>query len=866
MASSADGSVVIEIDLTAKEAEQELSRLKKKILRLNESLYVGEHKKNSLVAQLKEAEQELDNLQKKTTIGPGFSAQIDPTSVERISELKNIISSTTDEIKKQEAANKRVEETLYAEKNLYGETEQVARKAADEAEKLGNNEGKNRWIESYKIGVQGLAKWLLTAEKNAISLSRNLAKSFYGKISGGIKKLTKSFLTLFTATKKSNNAFSGGFKNLLKYGLGIRSVFVLVNRLRAALVDGFKNLAQFSTETNTSISMVKSALTQLKNSLATAFTPILTVVAPILTQFINMLSKAADYVARLTAALTGQKSYTKATAVQEDYAASLKDTSGAAKDASKALANFDTINKLSTNSSASSGGGSVTPSEMFEEVSIEPLSFDSWGEAFSTMVDSILNDGIPRLESGLSTLADWINGFSANVAEMFTFPDVQEKIYALGASVATSLNNFVNQVDWVTMGSALGAGLNTALSFMVSFLYTFDWLGLGNSLSTLVNNAIENINWYNLGKLLWAKFKAVIETAAGFLLGLDMKSVAKAASNTVIGFFDSMSETIQSIDWGALAEQIITLLVNIDWAGMIASAAGALGSLAGALANFIGTAIASAFDGIIEYFSDEVDQCGGNIVLGILKGILDGLVGIATWIYDNIFVPFIDGFKAAFGIHSPSTVMAEQGSFLMSGLLSGLTNALQPVIDFFSRVKKSIQDVLSDIIKFVKNVFTGEWESAWDGVKSVFKNLWNDIVGLLESAVNLIIQGVNWMISKLNTISFETPDWVPGIGGKSFGINIPAINEISIPRLAQGAVIPPNREFLAVLGDQKQGTNIEAPASEIEAAVARGMQSGNGIYGGQLTITIKPASGLTRYLSYELDDESKRRGYKLVKA
>lgn len=68
MASNSDGSIVIEVDLTAKEAEQGLSRLKKKILRLNESLYVGEHKKSSLVAQLKEAEQELDNLQKKTTI------------------------------------------------------------------------------------------------------------------------------------------------------------------------------------------------------------------------------------------------------------------------------------------------------------------------------------------------------------------------------------------------------------------------------------------------------------------------------------------------------------------------------------------------------------------------------------------------------------------------------------------------------------------------------------------------------------------------------------------------------------------------------------------------------------------------------
>ena len=97
---------------------------------------------------------------------------------------------------------------------------------------------------------------------------------------------------------------------------------------------------------------------------------------------------------------------------------------------------------------------------------------------------------------------------------------------------------------------------------------------------------------------------------------------------------------------------------------------------------------------------------------------------------------------------------------------------------------------------------------------------------IVESAINLIIKGINWMISKLNTIHFEIPDWVPLIGGKSFGINIPLVSEVSLPRLATGAVIPPNREFMAVLGDQKSGTNIETPLETMVQAFRQALSDG----------------------------------------
>ena len=73
-------------------------------------------------------------------------------------------------------------------------------------------------------------------------------------------------------------------------------------------------------------------------------------------------------------------------------------------------------------------------------------------------------------------------------------------------------------------------------------------------------------------------------------------------------------------------------------------------------------------------------------------------------------------------------------------------------------------------------------------------------------------------------MSFDVPDWVPGIGGSTFGFQLSTITAPQIPYLAQGAVIPPNREFLAVLGDQSSGTNVEAPLATIQQAVAAVMQ------------------------------------------
>ena len=161
-------------------------------------------------------------------------------------------------------------------------------------------------------------------------------------------------------------------KTLLKYGLGIRSLFVLFNKIRGAIKEGFENLAQYSDKTNASLSALKSSLTQLKNSLATAFNPILSVISPILSKFINMLSQAITYIGMFFAALTGQKSFTKAVAVQEKFAESLEDTAENAKEAKKYLSGLDEVRTFTEDKDTSSKNdlGGISPSDMFEEVEI----------------------------------------------------------------------------------------------------------------------------------------------------------------------------------------------------------------------------------------------------------------------------------------------------------------------------------------------------------------------------------------------------------------------------------------------------------------------------------------------------------------
>jgi len=135
-----------------------------------------------------------------------------------------------------------------------------------------------------------------------------------------------------------------------------------------------------------------------------------------------------------------------------------------------------------------------------------------------------------------------------------------------------------------------------------------------------------------------------------------------------------------------------------------------------------------------------------------------------------------------------------------------------------------IIDALGGLSTFVAGVFTGQWELAWSGLKDFLKSIVNGVIGLINSMLRGVTGAVNGIIGIANRLSFTVPAWVPELGGKTFGLHLSTVTAPQIPYLAQGAVLPANKPFMAVVGDQRHGTNIEAPLATIQEAVALVMQ------------------------------------------
>ena len=139
-----------------------------------------------------------------------------------------------------------------------------------------------------------------------------------------------------------------------------------------------------------------------------------------------------------------------------------------------------------------------------------------------------------------------------------------------------------------------------------------------------------------------------------------------------------------------------------------------------------------------------------------------------------------------------------------------------------------ILDMLYGLTTFLSGAFTGNWRTAWDGIRLFLKSAVNGVITLLNNMISRLVSALNAVVGVANRLSFTVPEWVPSIGGKHFGVNLPYVSTPSIPYLAKGAVLPAGKPFLAMVGDQPHGTNIEAPLSTIQEAVALVMEDQTG--------------------------------------
>ena len=193
--------------------------------------------------------------------------------------------------------------------------------------------------------------------------------------------------------------------------------------------------------------------------------------------------------------------------------------------------------------------------------------------------------------------------------------------------------------------------------------------------------------------------------------------------------------------------------------------------------------------------------------------------------------------------------------------------------DLIGQKVEEVKTAISTALDNIKNT----WDTIWNGVKTstenIFSGIWNfirstinNILSGVERMANGVVDGINKMINALNNLSFDIPDWVPGIGGNSFGLHIPTIGHVSLPRLASGTVVPPQAgEFAAVLGDNNRETEVVSPLSTMRQALTEALAEA-GVTGTQ-NIVLRfegNLAQLARILKPAIDSENKRVGVKLV--
>lgn len=248
---------------------------------------------------------------------------------------------------------------------------------------------------------------------------------------------------------------------------------------------------------------------------------------------------------------------------------------------------------------------------------------------------------------------------------------------------------------------------------------------------------------------------------------------------------------INSIDWKQLGNDVAAVVKNIDWDGVSDALFEGIGAALGALAAFLQGLLEDAWNSVVDWWYDAAYEDGEFTMEGLLNGITEKLTDIGNWIDEHIFQPFMEGFRNVFGIHSPSTVMQEMGGYIIDGLKEGLLGIWEKVEWIITEFKEKLKEAFTNaknntisIFSSMKTKMVDIFKGMWSGMKNVI----NTIINGIEFMVNRVVDGINNMINALNRLSFDIPDWVPQLGGKSFGFSIPTIPTVSIPRLANGGI------------------------------------------------------------------------------
>ena len=666
-----------------------------------------------------------------------------------------------------------------------------------------------------------------------------------------IKNFIGGVLSKLKNLRAGANKTSSGFSNLLKTMRQMvlsMAVFQAMSKGVEFLKSGLQNLAVYSKEYNKNMSALVSSTGMLKNSLAVAFAPIISAVIPYLVKLLDWISAAANAVSRFFAILGGKKTYTQAIKQNKNYAASLNNVGKSADNAKGSLAGFDDLDVLQKNDASGSGGGSSSggaDGSGFEQADVGVVS--DWAEQFKSAVDSgdwygvgslvaqKLNEALSAIDWGFIqtqaanfaiNLANGLNGFVSGLdwnligttignglmtGLLFAYTFLTTFDFeTFGTKIAEGIEGAITPMLFVTFGmtlaSALMAGINTAYGFVTSY----DWSGLGSSIAAGISTFFSSVDWGKLGL-----------TVGGLILGL----------------LDTITTAIEETDWQQIGEDVATFLGSIDWGGIFSALGeGVIDALEGIYEFLVGVTQNETAATIIEAVAIAIGILAGIVVtLNTVMGIYNTIMGIADLVTAPLALTILIVIAAiaafiAIGVllYQNWDTIKEKAVEIWGKIKEFISNAIEKVKEVISNVINKIKETWSNIwgkIKDtaskvwdgIKSAITGTingiktgisntlnaiksvWDKIWGGLKTtvtnIFDAIWgaikgviNSILGGIEGMANGVIGGINTVIGALNNLSFDVPDWVPVLGGKTFGFNITELSKVSLPRLANGGI------------------------------------------------------------------------------
>lgn len=568
--------------------------------------------------------------------------------------------------------------------------------------------------------------------KNLTQLSGDLSSFANISFEAAQKKLMSGFSGQVLPLRQYGIALDQASLQELAYSLGIEQRVKTMTRAQKTELIYYqimKSTEKMQHDLGRTLMSPANALRVLQNefkalarAVGSIFIPIIQKIIPIM----RAVTKALTSAARAIAEFFGFKvsDYTVDFAEVGDSIGGIEDdidgvggaAEGAAKKMQKMLMPFDELNNInSPDTSSSGGGGGYGAGGSGGSLGIELPQYDMF---------EIINDKVMKFGDVLGKAKEAAHKLNEGLASI-DWDSIKEGARIAGESVAKFFNVGIEEIDWKLMGKTLAEGFNTAIETMYGFVTTLNWSELGFDIADLVTGFFDNVDWAKTGQTI---------------------------STFVEGVFDTVYKAFANIDFMKLAVYFETFVENINWNKIADNIFSALGAALGGISAFLGKLIADGIEDTYEWFEESVEKCGGNIMLGIYVGIQTAMAKIGDWIMEHILEPFLSAFMDAFGIHSPSKVMAEQGEYIMEGLLNGIESLIDKIGETWEKIKTTITDKIEEIK---------------EKGKEIFEKLWLAILEGSQNAVNKCIDGFNIIIGGINEL------------GQYFGLHLDEIQHVT---------------------------------------------------------------------------------------